>query len=109
MKLTNILFAGLLALTFTSTANAENFKMKTCIIAETSFWDAYKGAYDSSEHSFVDSLSEENKEAYFNLHKGDLQKKMDEVRHRCKTMDKVIESAYEKKMSELQDQLNKLH
>ena len=109
MKLTNILFAGLLALAFTGAANAESFKMKTCIIAESSFWDAYKGAYDSSEHSFVDSLSNDNKEAYFNLHKGDLQKKMDEVRNRCKKMDKVIAAAYEKKMSELQDELNKLH
>ena len=109
MKLTNILFAGLLLLVFTSTMHAEEYKMETCIIAETSFWDAYKKAYADSEHSFVDSLSSENKIAYFNLYKGELQGKMDEVRNRCKTMDKVVEQQYEKKMRELQDQLNKLY
>jgi len=101
--------AGLLSLTLTGSLSAENFKMKKCIIAETSFWDAYKKAYDSSDHSFVDALQESDKIAYFNLHKGELQQKMTEVQTRCKTTDKDLQSAYEKKMAELQEALSKLH
>ena len=109
MKLKTILLGSLLTLSFTAAAHAENYKMGKCVIAETSFWDAYKEAYAESEHSFVDILSDDNKEAYFKLHKGDLQKKMEEVRKRCKRMDKDIDAAFEKKMSELQDELNKLY
>ena len=109
MRLTNILFVGLLALSIATAAHAENYKMGKCVIAETSFWDAYKEAYAESEHSFIDILSDDNKEAYFKLHKGDLQKKMEEVRKRCKRMDKDLDAAFKKKMSELQDELNKLY
>ena len=109
MKLTNILFVGLIALSITTTAQAENYKMETCVIAETAFWDAYKKAYADSEHSFIDILGDENKEAYFKLHKGELEKRMNEVRNRCRKMDPVVDAQYVKKMAELQDELNKLY
>ena len=108
MKLTKLLLTAILALTFTPTANAERYKMNKCIIAETSFWDAYKAAYGQEDQSFVDALGEENKIAYLKLHKSNLIKEIEEVRNRCKTMDKDVQSAYDKKMKELQEALNKL-
>lgn len=109
MKFKNILLASLLVTSFTSSVHAEKFKMHTCIIAETTFWDSFKAAYNESDHSFVDALDEENKRAYFNLHKSDLLKHMEEVRHRCKTVDKDIAAAYDKKMSEMDEELGKLN
>ena len=109
MKLGNIVFMGLLALGISTAAHAEEYKMESCVIAETAFWDTYKKAYADSEHSFIDILSNENKEAYFNLHKGELERKMNEVRHRCRKVDPVVDAQYTKKMNELQDQLTKLY
>ena len=103
-----MVLTGLLGLALTSTLSAKDFKTNSCIIAETAFWDAYKNAYDSSEHSFVDALQESDKMTYFNLHKGELHKKMQEVEHRCSKIDEVLASAYNKKMAELQNELNKL-
>ena len=108
MKFTNLVLTAVLALTFTTTANAEKYKMNVCIIAETSFWDAYKKAYSEDDKSLIDALGEENKIAYLKLHKSNLIKEIEEVRKRCKTMDKDVQGAYDKKMNELDEALNKL-
>ena len=108
MKLSKILLTALVTLAFTTTANADGYKLKMCERAETSFWDAYKKAYAQEDHSFIEALGEENKRAYFNLHKSELIKQIEEVRNRCKTMDKDVQGAYDKKMSELDEELNKL-
>ena len=109
MTIKSMVLAGLLGLALTSTLSAENFKTRSCNIAESAFWDAYKKAYDSSEHSFVDALQESDKIAYFKLHKGELHKKMEEVEKRCKRIDKVVASQYSKKIAELDEELNKLY
>ncbi len=108
MKLTKLFLTAALVLTFSTTANAQKYKMNTCIIAETSFWDAHNAAYGQDDQSFVDALGEENKIAYLNLHKSKLIKEIEEVRKRCKTMDKDIQSAYDKKMNALDEAINKL-
>jgi len=108
MTIKSIILTGLLGLALTSTLSAKDFKTNSCNIAETAFWDAYKKAYDSSDHSFIDALQESDKIAYFNLHKGELHKKMQEVEHRCSKIDEVLASAYSKKIEELQNELNKL-
>ena len=100
---------ALVAVTFTTGANAEDkYKTNACRIAETSFWDAYKDAYRTEDHSFVESLDVSNQRAYFKLAKGKLKSSMDEVNKRCTPMDKDLVSAYEKKKSEIQDKLNAL-
>ena len=108
MKLTNLVLTAVLALTFTTTANAEKYKMNKCIIAETSFWDVYKKAYGEDDKSLIDALGEENKIAYIKLHKSKLIQEIAEVRNGCKTMDEDVQSAYDKKMNELEDALNNL-
>ena len=100
--------AGLLGVALTGTLFAKEFKTNACKIAETAFWDAYKNAYDSSEHSFVDALQESDQITYFKLHKGELHKKMQEVEQRCSKIDETVAAAYNKKMEELQNELNRL-
>jgi len=109
MKLTNLFLMAVVALTFTTTANAEKYKMNVCIIAETSFWDIVKKASDDSEHDIVRSFGESEQIAYFKLLKSDLVKNMDEVRKRCKNMDKDVSKAYDKTQTKLQDELTKLY
>ena len=109
MKLTKILLATLIALVFTTGANAEDYyKTNVCRIAEASFWDAYKNAYRIEDQSFVESLDVANQRAYFKLAKGKLESSIDEVYKRCTPMDKDLLEAYEKKKSEIQAKLNAL-
>ncbi len=109
MKLKNLLLASLLATFTLSGLHAAKFKMHTCVIAEKTFWDSFKAAYNEVDHSFVDALDEENKRAYFNLHKSDLLQHMEEVRHRCKIVDKGVAAAYDKKMAEMDEELSSLN
>ena len=104
MKLTNILFIGLLALVFTSTVDAAEYKMETCNIAERAFWDTYKKPYDRSTYNFLDK---EDKISQIKLAKSNLEMAMNNVTERCKRLDKVIVSQYEKLQKDLLKELIK--
>ena len=56
MKLSKILLMALVTLAFTTTANADRYKLKVCERAETSFWDTLQNTYSSADHSFIESL-----------------------------------------------------
>jgi len=107
MKLRKILLTALVTLAFTTTVNADKYKLKSCERAETSFWDTIQKTYSSADHSFIDSLDATNQIAYLKLSLSDIEKSIAEVRKRCITTDKDILDAYEKKKSEIQEQLNK--
>jgi hypothetical protein len=109
MKLSKILLTTLIALAFTATANADRYKLKVCERAETSFWDTVQSTYSSADHSFIDSLDATNQRAYLKLAQSKIEKSMAEVRNRCKTTDKDIIAAFEKKKSEIQEQLIKVN
>jgi hypothetical protein len=108
MKLNRIVLSALVTLAFAATVNADEFKLKVCERAETSFWDTVQKSYDSADHSFIDSLDEPNQIAYLKLALSDIEKSIAEVRNRCKgAASKDIVDAYEKKKSEIEKQLNK--
>jgi hypothetical protein len=109
MKLRKILLMSLVTFAFTATANADRYKLKVCERAEISFWDTLQNTYNSTDHSFVASLDASNQRAYFNLAKSKIEKSIVEVRNRCKKTDKDIIAAYEKKKSEIQEQLIKVN
>jgi peptidoglycan hydrolase CwlO-like protein len=100
---------ALVTLTFTTTANADKYKLKVCERAEMSFWDTIQNTYSSADHSFVDSLDATNQLGYFKMAKSKIEKSMDEVRKRCKTTEKDIIAAYEKKISKIEEQLSKVN
>jgi hypothetical protein len=108
MKLSKIVLGLLVTVTLSTTVHAEKFKLKVCERAETSFWDTVQETYSSADHSFVESLEAGNQKAYFKLAQSKIEKSLEEVRKRCKTTDKDILNAYEKKNSEIQDKLNSL-
>jgi hypothetical protein len=105
LKVKNILLATALTLLFTAGAQAEQFKTKMCIIAETTFWDTYKEPYDRTNYNFLDS---EDKISQIKLAKSNLELAMDNVSNRCKRIDKVITSQYEKLQRDLLKELIKV-
>ncbi len=109
MKLTKLFLTAALALTFSTTVNADTFKTNVCLIAETSYWDAYKKATDNGEHDIVRNFGEGQQIAYFKLLKSDLMKTMNEVTERCAKMDKVVSSQYTKTIEKLNIELSKLY
>ena len=107
MKLNKILLTALVTLSFTATATADGYKLKVCERAETSFWDTLQNTYSSADHSFIASLDASNQIAYLKMAQSKIEKSIAEVRNRCKKTDKDIVAAYEKKNSEIQEQLIK--
>ena len=98
---------ALVTLAFTTTANADRYKLKVCERAEMSFWDTLQNTYGSADHSFIASLGATNQIAYLKMAQSKIEKSMTEVRDRCKTTEKDIIAAYEKKKNEIQEQLIK--
>ena len=109
MKLTKMLQMALVTLAFIATANADGYKLKVCERAETSFWDTLQSTYSSADHSFIESLDASTQRGYLKMAKSKIEKSMTEVRDRCKTTDKDIIAAFEKKKSEIEEQLIKVN
>ena len=109
MKLNKILLTVLVTLAFTTTVNADRYKLKVCERAETSFWDTVQNTYSSADHSFIESLDATTQRSYLKMAESKIEKSMAEVRDRCKTTDKDIIAAFEKKKSEIQEQLIKVN
>ena len=109
MKLTKILLTALVTLAFTTTANAEGYKLGVCKRAEMSFWDTIVKANNSADQSFIESLEARDQIVYYKTTLGEMELSIAEVRKRCKGVaSKDILAAYEKKKSEIQDKLNAL-
>ena len=105
MKLTQLLLTALVTLTFTATANAVGYKLKSCERAETSFWDTIQSANSSSDQ-FIDAKDQVTN---YKMTLGKIELSINEVRNRCKGVaSKDIVDAYEKKKSEIQGKLNAL-
>ena len=109
MKLSKILLAALVTLAFTTTSNADGYKLKVCERAEISFWDTLQNTYSSADHSFIESLDAATQRGYLKMAESKIEKSMAEVRDRCKTTDKDIIAAFEKKKSEIEEQLIKVN
>jgi len=108
-NLTKILLTALVTLTFTTTANADRYKLGVCKRAETSFWDTIQNANSSEDQSFIESLEAKDQIAYYKTALGKIELSITEVRKRCKGVaSKDILDAYEKKKNEIQDRLNAL-
>ncbi len=109
MKLNKILLTALVTLAFTTTVNADKYKLKVCERAETSFWDTAQKANNSADQSFIESLGEQDQIMYYKKALGEMELSIAEVRNRCKGVaSKDILDAYEKKKSEIQDKINAL-
>ena len=109
MKLTKIILTTLLTLAFTTTANAEGYKLKSCERAETSFWDTIQNENTSSDQSFIENFDAKDQVGYYKTALGKIELSINEVRKRCKEgAYKEILDAYEKKKSDIQDKLNAL-
>ena len=109
MKLNKILLTIIVTLAFTTTVNADKYKLKVCERAEKSFWDTLQNTYSSADHSFIESLDATTQRSYLKMAESKIEKSMVEVRDRCKTTEKDIIAAFEKKKSEIQVQLNKAY
>ena len=109
MKLSRILLMALVTLAFTTAANADKYKLKVCERAEISFWDTLQSTYSSADHSFIESLDAATQRSYLKMAESKIEKSMAEVRDRCKTTEKDIIAAFEKKKSEIQEQLIKVN
>ncbi len=109
MKLTKILLMALIALTFTTTANADGYKFKMCERAETAFWDTIANSNSSTDQSLVEIFGEKDQVAYYKMTLGKIEGSLAEVRKRCKGVaSKDILDAYEKKKSEIESQISSL-
>ena len=109
MKLTKILLTTLMVLAFTTTANADGYKMKMCERAETAFWDAIAEADTNIDGGFVGSLEEKVQISYYKMSLGKIEGSIAEVRKRCKGIaSKDILDAYEKKKSQIESQISAL-
>ena len=109
MKLSKILLTALVTLAFTTTANADRYKLKVCERAEVSFWDTIKNANSSADQSFIGSLGEKDQIGYYKMSLGKIEASLTEVRKRCKSgASKDIVDAYEKKKSEIESQISSL-
>ena len=109
MKLNKILLTALVTLAFTTMVNADNYKLKVCERAETSFWDTIAKANNSADESFISSLGDTDQIAYYKTALGEMKLSIAEVRNRCKGVaSKDILDAYEKKKSEIEKKVNAL-
>ncbi len=108
MKASKLLLPLLLTLTFSSTVHAEKFKFKVCEEAEYSFWKTLDARNSNTDRSLYDSLDKKDKRNYLMIVSGDIEQKMADVRSRCRNMSKDVLDAYNKKISELQKQVNAL-
>ena len=109
MKLNKILLTALVTLAFTTTVNADGYKLAMCERAETAFWDTITNSNSSIDQSFIKSLGEKDQIGYYKMALGKIEQSISEVRIRCKGVaSKDILDAYEKKKSEIQNELNAL-
>ncbi len=109
MKSTKILLTTLMVLAFTTTANADSYKMKVCERAETAYWDAIAEADTNIDGGFAGSLEEKVQISYYKMALGKIESSITEVRKRCKGVaSKDIVDAYEKKKSKIENKINSL-
>ena len=109
MELRKLLLPILATLAFTTTVNADEFKLKMCVRAETAFWDTVQNANSSTDQSFIGILDEKDKVGYYKMSLGKIKASLTEVERRCKgSASKDILDAYEKKNSEIQSKINAL-
>ncbi len=108
MKLSKLILPLLLTLAFSTTANAEKYKFQVCIDAESSFWKTLEERNSNTDKSLYESLDEKDKRNYLMIVSGKIEQSMGDVRSRCKTMSPDVLAAYNKKIRELQKQLDSL-
>ena len=108
MKLSKIVLPLLVTLAFTTIANAEKYKFKVCIDAETSFWKTLNERNSNTDKSLYESLDEKDKRNYLMIVSGKMEKSMGDVRSRCRNTSPDVLDAYNKKIRALQKQLDTL-
>lgn len=109
MKLNKLILPLLATLAFGTTAHAERYKFEVCIQAENSFWKTLDSVNSSTDRSLYESLDKKDKRNYLMIVSGKIEQSIGDVRSRCKTMSPDVVDAYNKKISELQKQLNTLN
>lgn len=109
MKLSKLLLPLLATLAFSTTAHAEKFKFEVCIQAEYSFWKTLDNVSSNTDKSLYEVLDKKDKRNYLMIVSGKIEQSMSDVRSRCKNMSPDVLAAYNKKISELQKQVNALN
>ena len=98
----------LLILAFSTTANAEKFKFQVCIQAENSFWKTMDSVNSSTDRSLYESLDKKDKRNYVTIVSAKVEQSIGDVKKRCRSMSPDVLNAYNKKIRELQKQLDSL-
>ena len=109
MKISKILLPLLLTLTFSTTVNAERFKFEVCIQAEHSFWKVLDSVNSNTDRSLYEVLDKKDKRNYLMIVSAKIEQSMGDVKSRCKNMSPDVLAAYNKKIRELQKQVNSLN
>jgi hypothetical protein len=109
MKASKILLPLLLILTFNTTVQAERFKFEVCIQAENSFWKTLDNVSSNTDRSLYEVLDKKDKRNYLMIVSAKIEQSMGDVKSRCKNMSPDVLAAYNKKIRELQEQVNTLN
>ncbi len=109
MKLNKIILPLLLTLTLSTAAQAEKFKFQVCIQAEKSFWKTLDSVNTNTDRSLYEVLDKKDKRNYLMIVSGKIEQSMGDVKSRCKNMSPDVLAAYNKKIRELQKQVNTLN
>jgi len=109
MKLRKLILPLLITLAFSTTANAQKYKFQVCIDAESSFWKTLGERNSNTDKSLYESLDKKDKRNYLMIVSGKIEQSMGDVKNRCKTMSPDVVDAYNKKIRELQKQVNTLN
>lgn len=108
MKLSKLILPLIVTLAFSTGAQAERFKFKVCIQAEHSFWKTMDSVNSNTDRSLYEVLDKKDKRNYLMIVSAKIEQSMSDVRSRCRNMSKDVLNTYNKKIGELQKQVNSL-
>ena len=109
MKLSKLILPLIVTLAFSTGAQAERFKFEVCIQAEHFFWKTMDNVNSNTDRSLYESLDKKDKRNYLMIVSGKIEQRMSDVKSRCKNMSPDVLAAYNKKIHELQKQVNTLN
>lgn len=108
MKLSKLMLPLIITLAFSTGAQAERFKFEVCIQAEHSFWKMLDSVNSNTDRSLYEVLDKKDKRNYLMIVSAKIEQSMGDVKSRCKNMSPDVLDAYNKKIRELQKQVNDL-
>ena len=109
MKLNNFnktLLTILTIMTFTTTVDAKEYKLKVCINQEQTFWNTLQDIYKDADHGLIDALDSDYQKSYYNMELAKVETNMRDLRARCKNITQDQIDASNAKKSAIQEKLS---